>query len=145
MERKANWLISQSGLLLVVLEDKGSSGCLRNLSEKWQILIVLSFKSTNLQETCCDAAPLSQVDILFSRPYKRCVILLSLSLMKPWTLSLHLPPLSICHPFSISGHWSVTAVGLTDPFYPRRDCSWVAPSPSPPTGPFHKPQWMLGL
>lgn len=49
---------------------------------------------------------------------------------KPFPLpSLHLRPLSICHPFSILGHWSVSTTGLTRPsFIPgEMGCSWAAP------------------
>lgn len=52
MQWKSNWMISQSGCLLWLFVES---------LRKWQILIVLSFKCTNLQEMCRDAASLSQV------------------------------------------------------------------------------------
>lgn len=61
------------------------------------------------------------------------LILLSLSLMKCHKLlstsSLHLHPLTICHPLNILGQWSVSTLGLTGPRLSQE--RWVVPGQPP--------------
>lgn len=122
--------------------DTASSGCLPTvmisccrfpLWEMCQILIVpvtqrvCSFWRRTVTLLHCHRWSVRATHSL-GHPCK-CSILLSLSLMKshkPFpSPSLHLRPLTICHPFSILGQWSVSAEGLTDPCLSQE--RWAVP------------------
>lgn len=122
--------------------DTASSGCLPTvmisccrfpLWEMCQILIVpvtqrvCSFWRRTVTLLHCHRWSVRATHSL-GHPCK-CSILLSLSLMKshkPFpSPSLHLRPLTICHPFSILGQQSVSAEGLTDPCLSQE--RWAVP------------------